>query len=168
MYTLFISEYLSSLTNPYPYTHIQGSRESYTSPWFYDNGDKITYFNWNQVTHQPDNNPGENWIIVNSRDNCAWHDRLNVELRSVCQLHGQVWFNLCRSVLVELKLSIYLYPNHYPFYIIYHLYPNHYPFHIIYHSGHDSAVWIKTLYFNLNRWRYVLTIHRKNTLLACL
>ena len=84
LYIIF-SGYLS--TYPGPNVFIQGSRENYTSPWYYDNGDKMTFFNWNFKDGQPENKPGQNWIIVHQHYNFTWNDRANVTVRSICELH---------------------------------------------------------------------------------
>ncbi|CAC5362930.1 unnamed protein product [Mytilus coruscus] len=53
---------------------IQGTRVGNTSKWRYDDGQEITYFQWNKGKSQPQLSTGENVIAMQKVWGSLWHD----------------------------------------------------------------------------------------------
>lgn len=67
--------------------HIQGTRVGNTSKWRFDNGQDMTYFQWNEAKAQPDHRSGENVLAMQKVWGSLWHDTHDyIEIMFVCEI----------------------------------------------------------------------------------
>ncbi|VDI31141.1 Hypothetical predicted protein [Mytilus galloprovincialis] len=67
--------------------HIQGTRVGNTSKWRFDNGQDMTYFQWNEAKAQPELRSGENVLAMQKVWGSLWHDTHDsIEAMFVCEI----------------------------------------------------------------------------------